>query len=199
LRLREDKIVAKGKGELITYWLEVKSTTSGSKSSCSSGSGDDTSRNSATETENNDQLPILRRNRKSKKLTLDKLDRLIDWNTDTLSRLLQQILGNRQTANSPSKEIHQMKEDEVSIEVSFHANPFSEVKEIIELPQEKRTKMNPDTMVDLTADVSAQLREYVSDIANKYNDNYFHNFEHVSLHASVRFVFVCYPFKSNNL
>lgn len=199
MRLREDKIVAKGKGELITYWLEVKSTTSGSKSSCSSGSGDDTSRNSATETENNDQLPIPRRTRKSKKLTLDKLDRLIDWNTDTLSRLLQQIVDNRQTANSPSKEIHQMNEDEVSIQVSFHANPFNEVKEIIELPQEKRTKMNPETMVDLTPDVSQQLREYVSDIANKYNDNYFHNFEHVSSHSFVRFVFVCHPFKSYNL
>ena len=92
LRLREEKIIAKGKGELVTYWLMLKSSTSGSKSSCSSESGNDTSRNSATESENICQIPKLERSRKPPKKSIDKVDRLIDWNADTLNQLLQQIL-----------------------------------------------------------------------------------------------------------
>jgi hypothetical protein len=174
LRLREDKVVAKGKGELITYWLEVKSTTSGSKSSFSSGSGDDAigSRNSSMNNETTWPARHEQSSQKSKKLFMDKIDRLVDWNTDNLARSLQQIVDSRRCG---------IMDDDSGLVISIQANPFDEVKEIIALPQEKKTKpLINETVVQISADVLGQLRDYVSKIAHMYNDNHFHNFEHVS-------------------
>jgi hypothetical protein len=172
LRLRDEKIVAKGKGELVTYWLEVKSLTSGSKSSCSSGNDDDISKNSATTNECNLPSPHLQRSQKTKKLLIDKIDRLIDWNTDSLLRFLHQILIGRQEIN----------EDDVAVDLSIKTNPFDEVKEIIVLPQVTKSKnVANESLIRVPNEASIQLRDYVSKIAYMYNDNHFHNFEHVSL------------------
>ena len=173
LSLREEKVVAKGKGEMTTYWLDVKSNTHDSKSSCSSRSGSD-SKASAAEPESSCDTSehIEKRNSKSNKKLLEKIDRLVDWNTDNLLRLLQQIVDRRQSSVHIS---------DSNIDVSFKANPFDEVTEIISLPQEKRLKsVSADILIPVSPEVSRQLRDYVSRIASMYNDNYFHNFEHVS-------------------
>jgi hypothetical protein len=174
LRLRDEKVVAKGKGELITFWLEVKSATSGSKSSYSSGNGDDISKNSSTNNDSKGPNRRAERSQKSKKSVNDKIDRLIDWNTDNLARLLQQIVNSRQSG------IYD--EDSAIIVVPIKSNPFDEVKEIIALPQVKKSKIfENDSSILISNDVLVQLRDYVSRIASMYNDNYFHNFEHVCI------------------
>lgn len=187
--MRDEKIVAKGKGELTTYWLEVKSTTSGTKSSCSSGSCDDTSKHSATDKEDNCHIPHVQRSRKSKQSRSDKIDRLIDWNTDNLLRSLQQVLNNRQGSIAS--------DDTTNHHMSFSAKPFEEVKEIISLPQVKKHKIVSDeSLVLVSKEVSRQLRDYVSNIASMYNDNFFHNFEHVSLSAVVTLISFIVAFPS---
>lgn len=171
--MRDEKVVAKGKGELITFWLEVKSATSGSKSSYSSGNGDDISKNSSTNNDSKGPNRRVDRSQKSKKSVNDKIDRLIDWNTDNLARLLQQIADSRQSG------IHN---EDFAIVETIKSNPFDEVKEIIALPQVKKSNFfEKDSSVLLSNDVSGQLRDYVSRIAYMYNDNYFHNFEHVRI------------------
>jgi hypothetical protein len=164
LRQREEKVFAKGKGELVTYWLEVKSDTHGSKSSSSSRSGNA-----------NDLLgtiPVEKCNHKLQKPVSDKIERLIDWNTENLSRLLHQIVASRQS-NIP--------DDYSCNDVICMNHPFDEVKEIIALPQDKKMKsISASGMESLPPETSKQLRDYVSRIAHMYNSNHFHNFEHVS-------------------
>ena len=192
LCLREEKIIAKGKGELVTYWLQVKASTNGPKSSCSSASGDDTSNNSATETENICQNPLKQHSRKSKKLFMDKFDRLIDWNADNLLRFLQQISDFRQSNVFESK----AKDNVSSVENFCKANPFDEVKEIIALPQVKKSKIvAADALIPVSVIVIKQLRDYVARIAYMYNDNHFHSFDHVSLSVLFDICFICCTLK----
>jgi hypothetical protein len=194
IRKREEKIVAKGKGELLTYWLEVKSNSSGCQSSRSSESGMGTSHRTDDDdspgSSSQDQAAIPR---KSMKLFPAKTERLIDWNSDVLCRLLQQILASREgTGTLPSS---------MDIEASFkiETNPFDEIKEIIALPQLKTFDKNrPDeSQVQVPQNVADQLRNYVSHIAAMYNDNQFHNFEHVSI-VFAMFFFISVAFSSSD-
>jgi hypothetical protein len=164
--------VAKGKGELNTYWLE---TTSNSRagSSRSSDSATD-SGNSIHDMEADDgdvgaqRVSIVKR---APKQLSGKTERLIDWNVDVLLRLLQQIVARRDVTFQPFD-----LDDTVKPKTT---NPFDEVKEIIALPEYKERKQRDPSEVIIPEGVVAQLRDYVSQIAMLYNENPFHNFEHV--------------------
>jgi hypothetical protein len=186
IRQREDKINAKGKGELITFWLEMKSNSSGCQSSHSSESGRGSSHLSEESNAGQTVIPQM-----ALKLYADKTERLIDWNSDVLCRLLQKILSTRECTGteSPNTVVADNDYNSKSI-VELESNPFDEVKEIIALPQLKTTfHKNPSDGSDVLVpkNVADQLRDYVSHIAALYNDNKFHNFEHVS----TSIVFVC--------
>ena len=109
----------------------------------------------------------------SRKQFSDKTERLIDWNMDVLLRLLQQIMA-RHDANGKTDFDD---DDDTPSELT---NPFDEVKEIISLPEfkEARKQRDPDD-VKIPDAVVSQLRDFVSNIAALYNENPFHNFEHV--------------------
>jgi hypothetical protein len=176
---REDKIIAKGKGELITYWLEIKSNNSGRQSSHSSESATGCSNRSKEGIEGQTVIP-----EKALKLFDDKTERLIDWNSDVLCRLLQKILSNRECTGTESSNTVVADNDYNSKSiVEIGSNPFDEVKEIIALPQLKTFHKNwsHGSDVHVPKNVADQLRDYVSHIAALYNDNQFHNFEHVSI------------------
>jgi hypothetical protein len=142
----------------------------GSSRSSESGSGSGESFSGAVDTLSGDFAVSTVAKEKPKSFS-DKTERLIDWNVDVLLRLIQQIVARR----------------DVTIEAAFDEtiqkeakNPFDEVKEIISLPEFKETRKQrdpSDTTIPVT--VSEQLREYVSTIAGLYNENPFHNFEHV--------------------
>jgi hypothetical protein len=173
LTLRDERVVAKGKGELVTYWLEVKSESSGEKSS----------RHSETGSERFGK-ELIDKNKTAAVLLSEKTNRLIDWNTDVLYRLLQQIIFRRGGASSKSKQKTDGNSDELLALTC--TNPFEEVKEIISLPQMKESNLPYDeSMVKISIEVFDQLRNYVSCIANMYNKNEFHNFEHVSILAII--------------
>jgi hypothetical protein len=177
---REDKIIAKGKGELITYWLEIKSNNSGRQSSRSSDSATGSSDRSKEGIEGQAVIP-----EKALKLFDDKTERLIDWNSDVLCRLLQKILSSKEYAGTESSNTVVADNDYNSESiVEIGSNPFDEVKEIIALPQLKTTfhkNWSDGSDVHVPKNVADQLRDYVSHIAALYNDNKFHNFEHVSI------------------
>jgi hypothetical protein len=171
---------------MITYWLDMKSATTGSKSSCSSGDDDDSEiadadfadldKKFTADNETKWPIPHVNRSRKEKKLHEDKIDRLIDWNTESLLKLLQQILSRRTDSI----------EDKVSIDTTTKQMPFDEVTEIIVLPQVNKSKYATDvSLIQVSDKVSTQLRDFVSKIAYMYNDNHFHNFEHVRLIVEV--------------
>lgn len=175
---RTDTIVAKGKGEMQTYWLLTdKEIESGINVEASN------SKTSAP-------LPIVKALQpRLAKTTMDVLDpeaslppkikRLVDWNVDVLKRLLKQIVAKR---NAESKEKFDMNHPlMMKHEMTIGSDTYvlSEVSEIIVLPDYSNVKLEVDpNKVILPEGVEQQLRLYVSSIAAMHRDNPFHNFEH---------------------
>jgi hypothetical protein len=110
----------------------------------------------------------------------------LNWNYETLIRLLKQIVGRR---NAVSKARTNTIASAVVLNYSkernipTRSNYFREVEEIINFPQFDRTvntqKINTED-VQLSLEVMDQLYTYISCIAEMYRDNAFHNFEHAS-------------------
>jgi hypothetical protein len=173
--------VAKGKGELVTYWLEVKSNSSGCQSSRSSESGTVSSQRDGEEHNHQDTGTVFpaANGRQSSNLNFEKTVRLIDWNSDMLCRLLQQVMVCRGGSTALIKKIDYSDFD-CNAGVLADKNPFDEVKEIIALPPLNKFKTRSAADIEVPKIVEEQLRNYVSRIAAMYNNHQFHNFEHVS-------------------
>jgi hypothetical protein len=153
LTLRNETIVAKGKGALTTYWLESKSDSNGDKSSRASEGSDRFDSNIE-----------------------ERTDRLVDWTADALYGILKEIVGNREVIvlrddYANTKEMN----------TATSPKPFYEVKEIVVLPRTNKLEYRQGACKGkVSSEVLYQLRKYVSDIACLYKKNAFHNFEHVS-------------------
>ena len=114
---REDKVSAKGKGELTTYWLGGTGTHSQSSAASSNvGHHGVVHGDSAMK-----PLPKIPRKKKEGKVKEEKLKeneekskkaRLVDWNVDILQRLLKQIQARRVTVDEERKEIRAREKDQ---------------------------------------------------------------------------------------
>ena len=176
LEARKDAVTAKGKGELKTFWLDFKSSKSSSVHSGSSErSGEDLS--AALSDENKPHV-----DGSLGEVLDDKTRRLVEWNTDVLARLLRQIVARRSVsldrkARAPSSCAPTMIQSLPGKTVS------DEVQEIIELPEfdatAVRNQQDPDT-IQLDPIIVTQLRDLVTSLANMYQANPFHSFEHAS-------------------
>jgi hypothetical protein len=177
---RTDTIVAKGKGEMQTYWLLTDEEMA-------SGPSVEASASKAAA-----PLPIVKALQpRLAKTTMDVLDpesslppkvkRLVDWNVDVLKRLLKQIVAKR---NTEAKEIFDMNHPLMmkhEMNIGSDTYVLNEVSEIICLPGYSNIKIEEDPNKMILPDgVEQQLRLYVSSIAAMHRDNPFHNFEHAS-------------------
>jgi class 3 adenylate cyclase len=180
LQKRSETVMAKGKGEMQTYWLL---TTEQMKSG---GDQEDGAKGAAP-------LPIVNAMQsRIAKGAMDILDpesslpprikRLVDWNVDVLKRLLKQVVAQRNSSGNETFDLNDpvMVQNEVNIGSQTYV--LDEVEEIIRLPGYKtHEKIFQDpTEIELTKEVEDQLRLYVASIAAMHRDNPFHNFEHAS-------------------
>jgi class 3 adenylate cyclase len=167
LTRREEKVVAKGKGEMQTYWVAVGS----SKNKSSEG---ETSTVTDEEEQQSSQLPDEQGNKTFNPLTCAKTARLVKWNVDVLANILKQIRPRRDGTNvaplETDSDVTHLSEETV----------LDEVKEIIHLPTYRGQTANDQDSVELDPVVLDQLEAYVSTVASMYRDNPFHNFEHAS-------------------
>jgi len=110
----------------------------------------------------------------------DKIDRLIDWHTETLLNLLKQIAARRSATRTTTEREQRVL---ACIAKSQSRQPLEEVQEIIKLPDYNanavRHRKNPES-IELGKDVVDQVRDYVTVISGMYRNNAFHNFEHAS-------------------
>jgi class 3 adenylate cyclase len=164
---REEKVVAKGKGEMQTYWVAVGSSNNKS-------SEDETSTDTDEEEDGN-QLIDQMGNQNFNPRTSAKTSRLVRWNVDVLARLLKQVHARRDDTNVAPLEA----ESDVTSYLS-QETVLDEVKEIIHLPTFSGQTANDQDNVELDLVVIDQLENYVSTVASMYRDNPFHNFEHAS-------------------
>jgi hypothetical protein len=179
-KLREDKVNAKGKGEMTTYWLVKtdgpKSTSSGISSSDGTGNGQDDDANSvdARAVFHNEQVHL-----PDSSVLTEKALRLVKWNADVIGRILKDVMQRRQALNV-SADLDAVRRIEKDSSIG---QVFEEITEILDLPKfdaeatARQSALNPITLDQKAAE---QLEAYVHAIATLYHDNPFHNFEHVS-------------------
>ena len=160
VKARQDIVMAKGKGQMQTFWLHIKDDVSNAHLSTAADSANDTFLDS----------------------TDNKTIRLIDWQVDVLSRFLKQILARR----TAEKQVHpNAPNDSLDKNLEWTQQPgkicLDEVKEIIWLPEfdaDAARNQDDPLMVELDDAVVNQLRAFITSIANLYRNNNFHSFEH---------------------
>jgi len=142
---REDKVHAKGKGEMQCYWCLPHSGTTGSTTdnTCSDNEGE----------HGVEETPKLSREA--------SLQRLIGWNVDFFKRMLEKVVSCRTTDEKCCLPV-------TSIRFSS-STPIEEVKEIISLPKLDNAGSSKTCMdVELSDAVKQQLEDYITTIASMY-------------------------------
>jgi len=185
LKSRKDKIVAKGKGEMQTYWIEFgvgKESTVSDESS--THTTDSFSENSFQEKPQEDQESI------AYPRLLPRTKRLVKWNVDVLVQLLKSMVTRRHTLKSLGRQSHGDTLWNGTMQLKEYQTVLDEVQEIILFPQgidkTEDDLEDPDSIV-LAPEVTEQLRDYVSALASMYLDIPFHNFGHAS-HVTMSFL-----------
>jgi class 3 adenylate cyclase len=175
---RDDVVVAKGKGEIKTYWLSVGEKGNGTSATESTHNSEDGGFNSLAQTLGGSDIDGTGSGHQIYRLASEKATRLIDWNVDILARLLKQKMASRKMSVFRSGAVHSSVH-----EANIVGTVLDEVKEVINLPafdiRSVKHQQDPDA-IELEPAVMCQLREYVSNVAAMYKDNSFHNFEHAS-------------------
>jgi Adenylate and Guanylate cyclase catalytic domain len=176
---RDDLVVAKGKGELQTHWVELGKNSSIAKSrkTASTSSGHGSSVGSVSlEIDEKEWVDVgLRVKPKITNGTLGELQekesRLVDWYTDILCKLLWQIAAQNNVCESSASSAS-------TIPSPLRGKVIDEVVEVIEIPELCGGRVE-DANTPLSPIVVEQVRNYVQSIASRYPKNHFHNFEHV--------------------
>jgi len=169
LKPRDETIVAKGKGELKTYWLDPTKKRRTTKNGKEIRLGPDMSLSNGGYVDkpmSSSDIPFD-----------DKYARLIDWNVDVLLHHLARVISCRSRSPARGSLVNH------STEVSLLPAAINDVAEVVALPPfdpdaSKFRTARPD--VSMLQQTRADLHEYVKQIALMYHDVPFHNFEHAS-------------------
>jgi class 3 adenylate cyclase len=156
---REEKVVAKGKGEMQTYWVAV---------------GNRRKTYSEGDTTVGEEDPVAEAQGNFYPAVCAKTARLVMWNVDVLANLLKQVHAERDASNVAA--VKEKGEDALLSKQTV----LEEVKEIIHLPTFSGQKAKNENNDALSSVVLDQLEDYVSAVASMYRENPFHNFEHAS-------------------
>jgi 3'5'-cyclic nucleotide phosphodiesterase len=149
---RTDKVSAKGKGMLTTFWLvRGQRTASGSLLA-------------------DDEMKEQFNNRNEREL---RLNRMMEWICDIFEEQLNVLLKRKKDKGyqNGTNFSYRRKEGKTYLD---------ETEEVITMPDfdAKSIGHNSNTQQTLNDETRLQLRLYVKQIASYYNDNPFHNFEH---------------------
>eukprot|EP00980_Cylindrotheca_fusiformis_P008339 scaffold1754_cov105-Cylindrotheca_fusiformis.AAC.1 len=117
---------------------------------------------------------------------MTKTERLVEWNVEVLSPLLQQIIASRgedAVTNGPS-----LSQKEATIGTG--ETVLEEFVNIIPLKRfdaAELSKRQKASSINIGDEAKNQLRNYLANVASMYQENPFHNFEHAShVTASVK-------------
>jgi len=170
---REQLIEVKGKGKMQTYWLitenEPEPLDNGvrpDQMAKSNGFSYTTFQDGLSQSLHTTAVSTLPASEKQK--------RLIDWNVDVLQGLLKKVVAMRK---SDSKKLTR-KLAKIKIEHEEGQMVIDEVKEVINIRSVKSDYRQDPNTIELGSVVVAQLRDFVTVIAQNYRANHFHSFEH---------------------
>ena len=175
LQMRKERVTAKGKGELQTYWLAT-----GGDDDADLGHGMNDMTENQSEYDGDDDNPEITEARLGENPVhlSQKQMRLVEWNAEILCRKLEDISARREAFGTiPDTATHLEQVERKQLESCF-GMALDEVVEIIELPTYRATSADMDTTPKaLNPKVTEQLFDYVQTIASMYHTNPFHNFE----------------------
>jgi hypothetical protein len=163
---REDKVSAKGKGLLSTYWLEA----GGGADAQTNLTSEDTSDMSAGTDLSLDDFEM-----RSCVELIENRNRIVDWTVEVLAYLLKEIAARRKATNVISDSWSKVGET-IKHAKKKNATVIDEVEEIIMLPEFNEEVARRGGEIDasevmLSQDVFDKLRDYIRTIASLYNDN----------------------------
>lgn len=161
---RPDRIVAKGKGSLVTFWIDVGSNDA---SSVKSNFSDLSSCGGLDSPDLLDDIAALALNNCNDDISEGYL-RLVNWNVELLSKLLKNIIASRTSSRRKKTK------DIPAYEVKPDQMPFDEWSQAIDLPE--KSKENADgSEIQLSEKIVSELRLFVFNIACLHGRNPFHN------------------------
>jgi hypothetical protein len=179
VKLREDRVNAKGKGELTTYWLVKEDGPQSTTSSGNSPSdGDEDAADSDNENDGDRAVLIDAAIVETNALT-EKIQRLVKWNAEVISKILKEVIQRRKALNT-TPDFMAVRHLEESTALG---HVLEEAADILALPTfdaDAAARQDALPPVILNERVTQQLEAYIHAIAALYHDNAFHNFEHVS-------------------
>eukprot|EP00980_Cylindrotheca_fusiformis_P025797 scaffold14624_cov100-Cylindrotheca_fusiformis.AAC.5 len=184
---REERIFVKGKGEMQTYWLRTSKSAQTYKMRSTAMSTLDESDGSTSEDTSaaSDDEFLFDKNDAVDGMT--KTGRLVEWNMEVLSSLLQQIVATRGGSVDATEQLA-LAEQKVGLGKTV-LEEFTPTIPLKRLSANEHAIVNhqKDSSISISEDVKSQLRSYLSNIASMYQDNPFHSFEHAShVTASVK-------------
>jgi hypothetical protein len=179
---RSSKIFVKGKGEMQTYWLRARVGKSNWSKPSKTKSVMPRVDESVELTESSDYSG-------AEDLEgvegMTKTERLVEWNVEVLSSLLQQIIASRGGVVADLKSLSSAEGD-----IGTGDTVLEECIPIIPLKRFDAgdlIKRRRPSSIDIGEEAKSQLRNYLAHVASMYQDNPFHNFEHAShVTASVK-------------
>jgi hypothetical protein len=169
---REEKILAKGKGKMQTFFVDTNKMSrpyaSSARSTCS---GSELSPDSGHDVD----FAELEQRR----------DRSTEWTVEIMAHHLRAMINARREKKiqpDPWEEIEELELSSYSAFGITSKSAINEVAQAIAFPEYKvggkGTNIAPDIELDTT--VLEELRCYVQTIASLYNENPFHNFDHAT-------------------
>lgn len=159
LQARADKVEAKGKGTLSTFWLDLKSASDGVSKEGESASGGSEADPGDLEPEQDNQVVLD-----------EKTSRLVKWNVDILSRYLRKIVARRMASDTPGEYPHKLVTEEI-MDRRQEGTVLDHTQDIISMPHfsEKAEKRQVDPeSIKLDDKVMEQLNKYVQTMAAMY-------------------------------
>ena len=166
---RNESVFAKGKGELTTFWLHMRSENS--RSDFGSQSSESTFGHESFDEGQGEKERMMAELRSRRR------ERLVDWSTDILLKQLKEIVADRMAKEVAPDLFDTIKDLEMET-LGRSGTAIEEVEDIISLKRfVARKKTVPAHAVELDEDVRSQLHDYVDTLSAMYHDNAFHNFE----------------------
>jgi Adenylate and Guanylate cyclase catalytic domain len=170
---RQDTVEAKGKGKLVTYWLTHTTNKNGTMSVVSSCESPDLETSERPMQAVDKGTPIFFNESSTSSPPLDhtarnkeeeRIQRLVDWNSDLLLQLLQGVAARREAL--PGTYDAPVIRSNMNCDGAMAAD---EVVEIIEMPPFVSIPTVEETT--LSEAVVKELRNFVATIASLYNEN----------------------------
>ena len=176
---RENKVSAKGKGKLQTYWLDITSSKGSTDSVDLMGQSMNDFGDLGNSLADIGVKGLAAKFEQVEKLNTlsDRTRRQADYTVEVLLKILKRIIAKNKAAGPTSVASEEFKNKKMG---SIYRHALSELKE--EIPFRSSTNklaINPET-VNLPVDAVREMRDFVATVAQMYRDNPFHSFEHAS-------------------